>query len=138
MLLRKSSGESGISTMIVTMLALIVFVIIIILQLDATSALSRKNTIVHVCDTYLEMMMADGCLTGENEDMLRDELEAIGCYDIDFTGTTFEEVAYSERVCLKVTYSLDINMHSFNSLSDSGKSSDAVSDTYQRYTTCYK
>lgn len=133
-MLRKSTGDSGVGTMLVTLIAIMVFVFILLLHLDATSALSRKNDIVHICDTYLEMMMADGCLTGENEDMLRDELEAIGCYDIDFTGTTFEEQAYSERLCLKVTYSLDINFHTF----EAGAISDGVSSTYQRYTTCYK
>ena len=138
MLTKKSAGDSGISTMIVTMLALIVFVVIIILQLDATSALSRKNEIVHTCDVYLEMMMADGCLTSENEDLLRDELESIGCYNIDFTGTTFTEAMYAESVCLKVTYSLDLRLHSFDSLASSGTASDTVNDTYLRYTTCYK
>ena len=137
-MLRKSAGESGISTMIVTLLALIVFVVIIILQLDATSALSRKNTVVHVCDTYLEMMMADGCLTSDNEDMLRDELEAIGCYNIDFSGTTFTEAAYQEKVCLKVTYSIDLNLHTFNGLNDTGETSGTKTSVYQRYTTCYK
>lgn len=133
-MLKKSDGDSSIAVMIVSMIALIIFMMVIVLQLDATTALSKKNEINHICDSHLEMMMADGCLTESNKQILKKELEAVGCYNISFSGSTVNEAGYAEKICLKVTYSLKINVHSFAS----DTISDTVSSSYQRYTTCYK
>ena len=138
MLTKKSSADNTVPVMIVTLLAIIIFMALTLLQLGATKALSKKNDVVHICDSYLEMMMAEGCLTDENKDLLKAELEEVGCKNISFSGTTMSEVGYTEKVCLQVTYSLDLNLPSFTSLFSRGDDSGEVTSKYVRYTTCYK
>ena len=138
MLTKKSSADSSVSIMIVTLLAIIVFMAMMLLQLSASKAISVKNDIVHVCDAYLEQMMSDGYLTDEKMESLEEELKALGCYNINFDGTDIDEsVGYSNKVNLKVTYSLNLDLLAFSSLTESGISITTVTDVYERYTTCY-
>lgn len=138
MLLKKSNGDSSVATMIVSILAIIVFFVMIILQLDATTALSRRNDITHICDAHLELAMGRGYVDAE---ALLDELDDAGCdrNSIVIEGNLASNAAsYGEKIHLKVTYSLDLTTHTFTSLAISGTGTNTVTSVYDRYTTCYK
>ena len=141
MLLKRSNGDSSLSTMIVSLLAIVVFFVMIVLQLAATTALSRRNEITHICDSYLELTMAKGWLTEEDEQAMLRELDDAGCNTIVVEGyleSNCNQAAYGEKIHLRVTYSLDLTTHTFTSLAISGTGTNTVTSEYDRYTTCYK
>lgn len=139
MRLKKSDGDaSGITVMTVVLIAMIVFAMIAIIMIDSSKALDTKNRVIHVCDGYIELMMSEGCLTDDDKDLLEAELRDIGCYDIDFSGTTTTPGDYGTVIELSVTYKIDLSMHTVTSLLSANIEEGAVADKYTRKTTSYR
>lgn len=92
----------GDSTFIATLLCLFLFIVVVTGSFYAFMAIVRIDNVKTVHRRYLGIMQRDGLLTYDEKNALLNELDNLGCINVDLTGTSFTEVGYGNQVRLSV------------------------------------
>ena len=136
--LKKENGAANIiSAVLVNIISLFVFYAMVVMMIDSTKTLDTKNSIYAIGDEYIQLMMSEGYLTPEDKADLTEKLEALGVHDIDFTGTTFTQVGYGERITLQMTYKCERITHNLTSIFSIGRESREITGSYLRKATAF-
>lgn len=139
LLLHKSEGLSTfVGAAIVSVISIVAFYIMVVMMIDYTKIVDTKDRITAISDSYLQLMMSTGYLNAEDKAALEADLAALGVKGIDFSGTTMEETAYGDKICLEFTYSVNIKVHVFTDLFREDVSDDTVSSSYSRQATSFR
>lgn len=112
-LYKKKQGDANyISGLIVTAMLLI----FTIACTAGFTDLTRAADIRSACRGYMYTMEVNGCLTASNQALLQEELEALGCQNISFEGTTTTEQTYGTLITLDVQLDMPISIFNIKSL----------------------
>ncbi|MBR3772458.1 MAG: hypothetical protein IKL07_09320 [Clostridium sp.] len=114
-LLKKKEGSGVIENMLVALMGIVMTTAFLVIIFGAFSSISDKWHMRQVAREYLLIMETEGYLTASDQVLLKEELEACGLYNISLSGTTTSEVAYGDRVYLKIKGTYDNNILAFAS-----------------------
>lgn len=110
---KKAKGEANfISGLIVTTM----LVIFVFATANMYGDLTRAADIRSACRGYLYTMETNGYLTDANRQLLTSELEALGCKNIVFDGTTTAQVSYGNLVTLYVQCDIPVSVFNLNKM----------------------
>lgn len=136
---KKMNGEATVvAAFIANAFGVIVFYLMVVMMIDYTKVVDVKNSICSVGDTYLQLMMTEGYLTEDDKNDMLDDLSKYGVTNVDFTGTTVSQVGYGERVALKMTCTVDLELHNITSLFYSDVQNKSVTSSYSRQATSFR
>ena len=114
-LLKKKEASGVIENMLVALIGIVMTTAFLVIIFGVFSSISDKWHMRQVAREYLLIMETEGYLTASDQASLIEELEACGLYYISLSGTTTSEVAYGDRVYLKIKGTYDNNILAFAS-----------------------
>lgn len=112
---KTEGGTAAVMDMIIIIIAIVVAVILTNLFINSNIRTNFKNDVDIIMRRYLLVMESEGYLSDEKQKELVNQLEALGIYNIDLTGTTVTQVEYGNYVTLSFTGNVD--MQSYNLIS---------------------
>ena len=85
-----------------TMICVLAMTVIVLGYFGCAGLLERKAAISQVVRKYLLRMETTGYLTEDDSVALEAELTGLGATELDFTGSTMNEVEYGAEIILKI------------------------------------
>ena len=113
--MKKEEGTLG--DFISILIAILVCVIIMTVSIGFSGDSKRKVEIDNLARTTILQMDDTGYLTSQMQNQLTASLSALGCRNINYTGSTVNKADYGSPVYLKVTFEMpasDFSMDSNN------------------------
>lgn len=110
--MKKKDGSIG--RMALPIISLIATFIIMLTYMSASSDADKKNKVDIIAREYLLRMESEGKLTTADETDLLKDLEEAGVKNISLTGTTFNDVGYSNRITLTISGEIEISEYNLH------------------------
>lgn len=134
---KEDGGATVVAAMLMNVIGIIVFYLIVTLMIDNTKIMDLRNEIYAINDSYLELMMSEGYLTGDDQKNLTAQLQALGVSELDYTGTTLSPVEYGETISLKIAYKITVQTHFITSVFSTDIQENKISAGYFRQATSF-
>lgn len=99
--MKKNKGF--IEDMIIPLIALVIAMVLILMNSNATKTMITKQKVDIVARQYILKMETDGYLMSNEEDSLIKELNKIGLQNVSLNGTTKTNVGYGKEINLNIS-----------------------------------
>lgn len=98
----RNSHRGSVMNLVATMICVLAMTVIVLGYLGCIGLLERKAAISQVVRKYLLRMETIGYLTEDDSLALEAELTELGATELDFAGSTLNEVEYGTKIVLKI------------------------------------
>ena len=104
-----SAGKGSVAHIVTTMVCILAMMITALSYCSCVALLERKAAISQVARKYILRMETIGYLTEKDCQQMTAELSALGAVELDFTGSTQNEVGYGSPITLCIRGKLEGN-----------------------------
>lgn len=108
--------EGSIHKFAIPLLTLIAVFIIMMVYINYSADLNKKDKIDIIAREYLLRIETEGYLTSGDETQLLNDLQAIGVENVSLIGTTLTKVGYGNKISLVINGQLAVNNYTVNNL----------------------
>lgn len=100
MKMKKEKGNVG--DIMITGLCMLAMTVVMLSYMDNVQLIQQKTEVSQLARKYILRMETVGYLTRQDRTKLTAELQALGVTEIDYAGTTVNEVEYGDALTLQI------------------------------------
>lgn len=94
--------KGNIGDIMLTGICMLAMLVLLLSCFESVALLNQKASVGQLARKYILQMETQGYLSGEARAMLSVELEGLGVTEINYEGTTFNEVSYGNPITLVI------------------------------------